>query len=169
MPLPPGDFGHSEIMQPIKIAVRDLMEAFVREDYPLEKVWEMVESWNVHNRLSVPVTEYPAVFFVFPSGDEVGFAIQKKRQWSLNLQIEFYFDEYEDEQDEEVGLWWIEELSRLIRLNPTIGQPNPTKFKVQDWTHDKWTIDYFMNDNQLLMGIVCSTTISLLDCRGGTP
>ncbi|MCK5641326.1 MAG: hypothetical protein KAJ19_11030, partial [Gammaproteobacteria bacterium] len=139
------------------------------EDVPAESVFEMVESWNVHNRLSVPVTEYPAVFIVTPSGDELGFAIQKKRQWTVTMQIEFYFDEYEDEQDEEVGMWWIEEISRLIRLNPTIGQPNPTKIKVMDWTHDSYAVDYFTDGSQLLMGVVCSTTIKLLDCRGGTP
>lgn len=165
MPLPPGDYGHSEILQVLKVAVRDLMIAFTREDVPAEKVWEMVESWNIHNRLSVPVTEYPAVFFVVTNTSEEYFAIQRKKIWDITLQVEFYFNEYEDEQDEEVGMWWIEEMSRLVRLNPVVGDPNPTKFKVEDWTMISSAVDYFTDGNQLLLGIVCQTTIKILDCR----
>ena len=166
MPLPPGEYGDSQILQVIKTTARDLMQAFTVEG-GTDLVWEDVKSWNIHNRLSVPVSEYPAVFFVIPRVREIGFAIQRKRLWEVSLQIEFYFWEYEDEQDEEVAMWWIEEVSRLARITPDMTNPNPTKFKVEDWTCDGADIDYFTDGSQLLLGVICATTVKILDCRGG--
>lgn len=169
MPLPINTGRTSVILQKIKTTASDLMQDFLVEGSATDKVWESILSWNVHNRLSVAWTEYPAVFIVIPKLSDMGFAIQRKRKWDVTLQIEFYFAEYDDEEDEEYGMYCIEEVSRMCRLNPTMGatQPNPDKFKILDWVMTDANVEYFIDDNQLMMGIVCSTVVSLIDCRGG--
>lgn len=162
MPLPIVA-GNSKIFTPIKEAAKSLMEAFTKEG-SVDLVWEDVVSWMLTNRLSIPQSLYPVVFFTIPRYVEVYHAIKRKNRWEVELQIEFHFMEY-TEEDEEVALEWVEELSRMVRLNPVMGQPSPDDFIIFNWIMEGAEIDYTVGESFMLLSAICSTKVTLLDCR----
>lgn len=163
--MPVSDVGYSKILKVLKDKIKLTMEGFRDTGNTYFVFKTRLKMIYTENQLSVPWSRYPSAFIVVTRTREDYHSIQRKRRWVVSLQIEFYFADYTPIHEGE-ALEFIEEVSRMVRENPILGQPAPNDFKILDWVSTGSDIEYFTQDNHTLMGVVCTTDITLLDCRG---